>query len=314
MRVLVAGGAGFIGSHLCDRLLAEGHSVTVVDNLITGNADNVDHLADNPGFRLIRHDVSEPLPSIAVDAIFHLASPASPPGYLEYPLKTALANSQGTHHLLELARQCGARFLMASTSEIYGEPLKHPQTEDYWGNVNPVGMRSCYDESKRFGEMLTMVYLREYHLDARIIRIFNTYGPRSDPKDGRVVPNFVTQALTGAPITVYDSGTRTRSFCYVSDLVDGIMRAMFCEGTTGSIVNLGNPDEHSIREFAELIKRLTATQSPIVYRPNISEDDPSRRRPDITRAKQLLGWQPNVDLATGLGFTISWFRERLGLA
>jgi nucleoside-diphosphate-sugar epimerase len=294
--------------------LAEGHSVIVIDSLITGNEDNIRHLKDCPAFRFVKGDVTERLPALEVEAIFHLASPASPPGYLEYPLKTALVNSIGTYNLLELARQSDARFLMASTSEVYGDPLEHPQSETYWGNVNPVGMRSCYDESKRFAEMLTTTYLREYALDARIVRIFNTYGPRSDPQDGRVVPNFVTQAITGQPITVYGSGTQTRSFCYVSDMVDGIMRAMFREGTLGSIVNLGNPEEHTISEFAQFVKRLTGTQAPIVSCPNISEDDPSRRKPNIERAKQLLDWEPKVDLNTGLTLTIAWFRKRLGLA
>lgn len=314
MRVLVAGGAGFIGSHLCDRLIAEGHSVIAVDSLISGNVDNIRHLVDGPSFQLVQHDVAEPLPPVSADAIFHLASPASPPGYLQYPLKTALANSVGTFHLLELAHRCDARFLMASTSEIYGEPLEHPQREAYWGNVNPVGMRSCYDESKRFAEMLTTTFRREYQLDARIVRIFNTYGPRSDPEDGRLIPNFVTQALTGNPITIYGDGTQTRSLCYVSDMVDGIVRAMLRADTAGGIFNLGNPEEHTIREYAELVKELTCSQSPIVYTAKISEDDPTRRRPDITRAKQGLRWEPAVGLTSGLELTIAWFRGRLGMA
>lgn len=314
MRVLVAGGAGFIGSHLCDRLIAEGHCVTAVDNLISGSVENIHHLLNQAGFRFIRHDVTEPLPALAIDAIFNLASPASPPGYLRYPLKTALANSLGTYHLLELARQNNARFLLASTSEIYGEPLEHPQREDYWGNVNPVGMRSCYDESKRFAEMLTTTFRRQHDLDVRIVRIFNTYGPRSDPEDGRLIPNFVTQALTGRPITVYGDGTQTRSLCYVSDMVEGIVRAMYRDGASSVIFNLGNPEEHTVREYAGLVKQLACSPSAIVYTEKISEDDPSRRRPDITRAKETLAWEPQVDLRSGLTSTIAWFRRRLGMA
>jgi nucleoside-diphosphate-sugar epimerase len=313
VRVVVAGGAGFIGSHLCDRLVAEGHHVTVLDNLITGNVGNIQHLLSEPSFRFVEHDIVEALPPVETDAIFNLASPASPPGYLQYPLKTATANSFGTYRLLELACTQGARFLMASTSEIYGEPHVHPQREDYWGNVNPVGMRSCYDESKRFAEMLVTTYRRHLNVDTRIVRIFNTYGPRSDPNDGRVVPNFVTQALWGQPMTVYGTGSQTRSLCYVSDLVDGLMRAMFRDGTVGGIFNLGNPDEHTIREFAEIIRGLAGSSSPIVERPMISEDDPSRRCPDISRAQRELGWNPTIDLSTGVTLTINWFRQELAL-
>lgn len=319
MRILVTGGAGFIGSHLCDALLAEGNDVVCVDNLITGNKRNVAHLAANAHFQFVEHDVTQPLETGAeekVDAIFHLASPASPPGYLEFPLKTALTNSLGTYNLLELARRHGARFLMASTSEAYGDPLEHPQREEYWGHVNPIGVRSCYDESKRFAETLTMIYVREYALDARIIRIFNTYGPRSDPNDGRIVPNFITQALRGEPITVYGDGTQTRALCYVSDLVAGILKAMFTPETEGEVFNLGNPDEHTVLEFAHLVKRLAHSSSPIVYKTapqlgNRIADDPTRRCPNITKAQRVLGWSPTVGLSEGMEKTIAWFREVL---
>lgn len=313
MKILVTGGAGFIGSHLCDALIAEGHEVVCADNLITGSRRNVTHLEGEPRFTFVEHDVTEPM-DITVDAIFHLASPASPPGYLEYPLKTALANSQGTHNLLQLAQKCGARFLMASTSEAYGDPLEHPQREEYWGHVNPIGVRSCYDESKRFAETLTMIYVRQYDLDARVIRIFNTYGPRSDPNDGRIVPNFITQALRGEPITVYGDGTQTRALCYVSDLVEGILKAMFTPETEGEVFNLGNPDEHTVLEFAHVIKRLAASPSPIVYKSapqlgNRIADDPTRRCPDISKARRVLGWSPTVGLAEGMERTIGWFRK-----
>ncbi len=310
---MVTGGAGFVGSHLCERLLADGHEVYCLDSLITGHRHNVEHLQRSGRFHFLQHDVTAPLGDPPpLDAIYHLASPASPPDYLDYPVETALANSQGTYLMLELARAQGARFLFASTSEIYGEPLQHPQREDYWGNVNPVGMRSCYDESKRFGEALTMTYVRKFALDGRIVRIFNTYGPRSDPEDGRLVPNFVSQALRGEPITVYGDGRQTRSLCYVSDLVDGLVRALNASNTQGGVFNLGNPDEHTVLEYAEIIKQLTGSSSPIVFRPYLSEDDPSRRRPDISRAREKLGWEPRVGLTEGLALTIVWFKQRLG--
>ena len=315
MRSVISGGAGFIGSHLCERLLREGHEVVCLDNLSTGHADNVAHLRGESRFDFRPVDVTEPLPDVGrADAVFHLASPASPPGYLRRPVETMLANSVGTHRMLELARASGARFLVASTSEAYGDPLEHPQKETYWGNVNPNGQRSCYDESKRFGEAMTFVYWRSMGLDARIIRIFNTYGPHSDPDDGRIVPNFISQALRGEPITIYGTGEQTRSLCYVSDLVEGIVRAQLSEGTTGEVFNLGNPDEHTVGEYAEIINRMCGGKSEIVYRPFISADDPQRRRPDITKARAQLGWEPKVGLEEGMGRTIAWFRERLGVA
>ena len=312
MKVLVTGGAGFIGSHLCARLLAEGHEVVCVDNLLTGRRENIAALLAAPRFTFLEHDVTSPL-AVEAEAIFHLASPASPPGYLAHPVETALVNSLGTYQLLELARQQGARFLLASTSEVYGDPLVHPQPETYWGNVNPIGPRACYDESKRFAEMLTMVYVRRFDLDARIVRIFNCYGPHSDPNDGRLVPNFITQALRGEPLTVYGTGQQTRSLCYVSDLVEGLVRALFTPGTKGRVYNLGNPDEHTVLEYAQLIKRLCQSDSPIVFRPLPTEDDPRRRCPDITRARTELGWEPRVGLVEGLTLTIAWFRQRLAL-
>ena len=309
MRVLVAGGAGFVGSHLCDYMLAQGHDVTAVDSGITGRAKNVAHLAESGRFTLREHDVIAPF-AWRGDAIFHLASPASPEGYLRHPLTTLRVNSVGTENLLELARENGAKFLFASTSEVYGDPLTHPQSETYWGNVNPIGPRACYDEGKRFGEALTMEYVRQYGLDARIIRIFNTYGPRNDPRDGRVVPNFIAQALAGRPITIYGDGAQTRSFCYVGDLVRGIAAAMFTPETQGEVFNLGNPDERTIREFADMIVRLTATNAPIVHKP-LPADDPQRRRPDIGKARARLGWRPEVTLEEGLRETIAYFREEL---
>jgi nucleoside-diphosphate-sugar epimerase len=306
MRLLVAGGAGFVGSHLCERLLGAGHHVVCVDSLITGARRNVEHLLSRPEFELVVHDVTLPL-DVPVDGVFHLASPASPVAYQEHPEETALANAQGSQHLLRLARQHGAQYLFASTSEVYGDPEEHPQRETYWGHVNPIGPRACYDESKRFGEALTMVYLRHYGLDARIIRIFNTYGPRSDPNDGRLVPNFVTQALRGEALTIYGVGSQTRSLCYVDDLVRGIELAMFGPDTTGEVINLGNPEEHTVLEYAELIRELVDPSIGIVFRP-LPTDDPTRRRPDITRARTLLGWEPSVELRQGLSATIEWFR------
>jgi nucleoside-diphosphate-sugar epimerase len=312
MRIVVTGGAGFVGSHLCERLLAEGNEVVCIDNLITGFRENVADQLGNPRFSFTQSDVIQPfVVEGPVDAIFHLASPASPRGYLRRPLETALVNSVGTNRLLELAVLKGARFLLASTSEAYGDPQIHPQTEEYWGNVNPNGIRSCYDEGKRFAEALTMVYLRESGVDARIVRIFNCYGPRSDPEDGRLVPNFITQALAGQPMTVYGDGSQTRSLCYVSDLVDGLIRMMALPAGRGRVINLGNPDERTVLELAQVIRRLAESTSPIDFVEPISADDPQRRCPDITRARQELGWEPRVGLEEGLVETLDWFRTRL---
>jgi nucleoside-diphosphate-sugar epimerase len=312
MQILVTGGAGFIGSHLCDRLLAAGHRVTAADNFLTGRPANLAHLAGEPNFRLIEQDVSRLQPDESYAAIFHLASPASPVGYGKRPIETLLVNSQGTYHLLELARRHGARFLLASTSEVYGDPTEHPQREDYWGNVNPVGPRSCYDEGKRFAEALTINYVWEYGLDARVVRIFNTYGPRSDPEDGRIVPNFVSQAVTGRPITVFGDGQQTRSYCYVSDLVRGLEMVMFAPDLAGEVFNLGNPAEVPALEFAHLIRKLAGSDSPIVHEPARPEEI-ARRRPEITKATARLGWAPQVPLEDGLRATIAWFREQLGV-
>lgn len=316
MRALVAGGAGFIGSHLSARLLAEGHEVVCVDNLVTGDLRNVAHLRDNAAFQLVEHDLSQTLPELPpVEAIFHLASPASPPGYMRRPIETALVNSVGTKHLLDLATANGAKFLMASTSEAYGDPLEHPQKETYWGNVDPIGLRACYDEGKRFAEMLTSVYWRTHGVDARIIRIFNCYGPHSDPDDGRIVPTFIRQALLGQDLPVHGAGDQTRSLCYVADLVEGIMRVMFRENTTGEVFNLGNPDERTVRDYAEIINRLCGNRSRIVHL-EVPEraGDPQRRCPDIGKAQTKLDWEPRVALEQGLGETIDWFRGRLGIA
>ena len=316
MKAVVTGGAGFIGSHLCARLLDEGHRVACVDNLITGSRDNVAGLLHRTGFEFILHDVTEALPvspDEPVDLVFHLASPASPVGYMRNPLATALANSVGTRNALEVARQHGARFVVASTSEVYGDPLEHPQREEYWGNVNPNGIRSCYDEGKRFGEALTMIYVREYGVDARIVRIFNCYGPNSDPDDGRIVPNFITQALRGEPITVYGDGSQTRSLLYVSDLVDGLLRVAGDAGRAGRVYNLGNPEERTVLDFARTIRRLTSSSAEITFRDQIGEDDPRRRCPDITRARGELGWEPRIGTEDGLLRTIAWMRQRLGL-
>jgi nucleoside-diphosphate-sugar epimerase len=309
MKVLVTGGAGFVGSHLCDALIARGNEVTCVDNYLTGDPENVAHLNGHPQFRLIRHDVSQPL-DVETNAIFHMASPASPVGYRTYSIETLIVNSVGTMNMLRLATEQRARFLVASTSEVYGDPLVHPQTEEYWGNVNPVGLRACYDEAKRFGEAATMEWIRKFEVDARIVRIFNTYGSRSQPDDGRVVPNFIHQAIRGEPLTVYGDGSQTRSFCHVSDLVRGLMAAQFTEGTKGEIFNLGNPREFTILEFAKLVVSLAGTGSTIEYRPLLFEDDPTRRQPDITKAKTRLGWEPVVTTEEGVRETLEWYRQR----
>ncbi len=309
---LVTGGAGFLGSHLCDRLLAEGHRVIAIDNLVTGSVENIAHLAGHPDFRYIKQDVTQYLyiPE-AVNFIFHMASPASPIDYLELPIQTMKVGALGTHNALGLARAKGAAFLLASTSECYGDPLVHPQSEDYWGNVNPIGPRGVYDEAKRFAEALTMAYHRYHGLDTKIVRIFNTYGPRMRLRDGRVVPAFIGQALTGQPITVFGDGSQTRSFCYVSDLIDGIYRLMMSK--FHEPVNIGNPHEMTIKAFAEKIRDRIAPGSEIVYRP-LPVDDPKVRQPDITRARRELGWEPKVAFDQGIPETIEYFRGRVSAA
>ena len=306
---VVTGGAGFLGSHLSDRLLAEGHRVIAIDNLITGNTDNIAHLAGNPDFKFIRHDVTQYIYLAgAVNYVFHFASPASPIDYLQLPIQTLKVGSLGTHNALGLAKAKGAKFLLASTSECYGDPLEHPQSETYWGNVNPIGPRGVYDEAKRFAEAMTMAYHRYHKVDTRIVRIFNTYGPRMRLRDGRVVPAFISQALRGEPLTVFGEGRQTRSFCYVADLIDGIYR--LSQSDFHEPVNIGNPTEFTILEFAKLILKLTGSKSQIGYEP-LPVDDPKQRRPDITRAKKLLSWEPKVDLETGLQRTIGFFRDRV---
>jgi len=312
LRIVVSGAAGFIGSHFCDRLLAEGHTVVGLDNYLTGAASNLAHLADEPRFRFVRQDITEPFTvDGSVDAVVNMASPASPKDYLDHPIETLDVGSTGTRRMLDLAREKGARFLLTSTSECYGDPEVHPQPETYWGRVNPVGPRSCYDESKRFAEALTMACHREHGLATNIARIFNTYGPRMKLDDGRVVPAFLGQALDGAPLTVFGDGSQTRSFCYVSDLVDGLYRLMLSGERFP--VNLGNPHEMTILEFAERIRRLTGSHSAIEFRP-LPEDDPRQRCPDISKARALLGWEPRVQLEEGLRRTVEHFRRAAGIA
>jgi dTDP-glucose 4,6-dehydratase len=309
MRILVTGGAGFLGSHLVERLLTEGHEVIAMDNLITGTTDNIAHLAGNKQFSFIDHDVTNYIYIKGhLDAILHFASPASPVDYLELPIQTLKVGSLGTHNALGLAWAKGARFLLASTSEVYGDPLVHPQTEDYWGHVNPIGPRGVYDEAKRFAEAMTMAYHRAHGVDTRIVRIFNTYGPRMRLNDGRVVPNLVSQALQGKPLTVYGDGSQTRSFCYVSDLIDGIYRLLM----SGEVepTNIGNPTEMTIREFAEHINALTGNAAGICYEP-LPKDDPRQRQPDISKARRVLGWSPKVELQEGLEKTVAWFADRV---
>ena len=305
MKILITGGGGFIGSHLSERLLNEGHNVIIVDNFHTGNRDNVRHLLHNDYLEIIRHDVVDPL-ALEVDQIYNLACPASPIHYQRSPMKTVLTSVMGAINTLTLARDTHARVLQASTSEIYGNPLEHPQTESYWGNVNTIGPRSCYDEGKRVAETLFFDYHREAGVDIRVARIFNTYGPRMCPYDGRVVSNIVLQALRNEPVTIFGDGSQTRSFCYVDDLVDGLIRLMNCDDFTGP-VNLGNPDERSIKEVTELIIKLADSRSEIVYRP-LPTDDPTRRKPDITLAKQALNWQPTINIEQGLPRVIDYFR------
>ncbi len=303
---LVTGGAGFLGSHLCDRLLSEGHRVLCVDNFVTGRHENIAALRENADFRLIEHDISKPLDiDEPLDRVLHFASPASPIDYLELPIQTLKVGSLGTHNALGIAMEHGARYLLASTSEVYGDPLIHPQPESYWGNVNPVGPRGVYDEAKRFAEAMTMAYHRVHGIETRIVRIFNTYGPRMRPKDGRVVPNFVLQALRGEAMTVYGEGQQTRSFCFVDDLVEGIWRLLNSDIDTP--VNIGNPNEMTILQFAERIRELTGSSSEIVFEA-LPEDDPKTRQPDISLARRALGWEPRVPLDDGLAATIDYFR------
>jgi dTDP-glucose 4,6-dehydratase len=309
MRILVTGGAGFLGSHLCDRFLAEGHEVVVLDNLITGSTQNIRHLAGNSRFRFIKQDVTEYLYiDGALDAVLHFASPASPIDYLELPIQTLKVGALGTHKALGLARAKKARFLLASTSEVYGDPQVHPQAEEYWGHVNPIGPRGVYDEAKRFAEAMTMAYQRYHGLETRIARVFNTYGPRMRLDDGRVVPNFIGQALRSEPLTVHGDGSQTRSFCFFSDLIDGVHRLLLSDYRYP--VNLGNPNEKSILELAMLVNELVGSKAGLVNAP-LPVDDPKVRRPDISKARRLLHWQPQVDLERGLQDTIDWFRQGL---
>ncbi len=310
MRILVTGGAGFLGSHLCERLLAAGDEVICLDNFFTGRKKNVRHLLNNPNFDLIRHDITIPI-LLEVDKIYHLACPASPIHYQYNAIKTIKTNVLGTINMLGIAKRAKARILFASTSEVYGDPAMHPQKEDYWGNVNTIGIRSCYDEGKRVAETLMMDYHRQNKVDIKIIRIFNTYGPRMLPDDGRVVSNFIIQALKGEDITVYGKGSQTRSFCYVDDLVEGMVRMMDSENFTGP-VNLGNPEEYTILEFAQKIIAMTGSKSKIAYKP-LPSDDPRQRQPDITLAGQKLGWKPAVSVTDGLTRTIEYFRKELAM-
>ncbi len=308
-RIVITGGAGFLGSHLCDRFIADGHDVICIDNLLTGNADNIAHLMGHPNFRFICHDVTNFIyVEGSIDYMLHFASPASPMDYLRYPIQTLKVGSLGTHKALGFAKAKGARFLLASTSEVYGDPQVHPQPESYWGNVNPIGVRGVYDEAKRFAEAMTMAYHRYHGLDTRIARIFNTYGERMRLSDGRMIPAFMTQALRGEPITIFGDGSQTRSICYVSDLVEGIVRLL--ESDVVEPVNLGNPDEISVLELAEEIRSIVGSSSPIEFCP-LPEDDPKIRRPDISKARQLLGWEPVVPRREGLQRTAEYFRQRL---
>jgi dTDP-glucose 4,6-dehydratase len=309
IRTLITGGAGFIGSHLCERFLDEGHEVIAVDNFITGSLENLDHLRANRRFHFIGHDISFPLKVTGkIDNVLHFASPASPVDYLQYPIQTLKVGALGTHVTLGIAKAHGARYLLASTSEVYGDPERHPQREDYWGNVNQIGIRGCYDEAKRFAEAMVMAYRRTHNVDTRIVRIFNTYGPRMRLDDGRVLPNFMGQALRGEPLTVYGDGSQTRSFCYVDDLVEGIWRLLNAD--FHEPVNLGNPDEVTILQFAEEIRKLIGGSSAIEFRP-LPQDDPKVRKPDIGRARSILKWEPKVGRHEGLKRTLKYFRSRV---
>ncbi len=308
MRVLITGGAGFLGSHLCDRFLAEGHTVIAMDNLITGNTRNIAHLAGNPNFSFIRHDTTNYIYiSGSLDAVLHFASPASPIDYLKLPIQTLKVGALGTHNALGLALAKGARFLIASTSEIYGDPLEHPQKESYAGNVDPIGPRGVYDEAKRYAEAITMAYHNVHAVDTKIVRIFNTYGPRMRLADGRVVPNFIAQALRGEALTVYGNGAQTRSFQYVSDLIEGLYRLL--QSDYNQPVNIGNPTEMTILQFAEAVNEITGNKAGIIYKDERIKGDPQTRQPDITRARTILGWEPKVDLKEGLQKTVEYFRE-----
>ena len=310
MKVLITGAAGFLGSHLTDRFLADGHSVIGVDNFITGHPENIAHLAGNSRFSLMRHNISEyTAVDGPLDGVLHFASPASPVDYLEHPIQTLKVGSLGTHNALGIALAKKARFFLASTSEVYGDPLVHPQPESYWGNVNPIGPRGVYDEAKRFAEAMTMAYHRFHGVDTRIVRIFNTYGPRMRPRDGRVVSNFIVQALNNEPLTIYGDGSQTRSFCFMDDEIDGIYR-LFNNGDSAP-TNIGNPVEYTVKQLAEIVVELTGTASPIVYKP-LPEDDPKVRQPDITRARTMLGWEPKVDVREGVRRTIEFFRTLVG--
>lgn len=312
MNILVTGGAGFIGSHLVERLLLDGNRVVVIDNFLTGSLENLSHLAVDTQLSVIEHDCTEPFAHLLrdreVDRVFNLASPASPKGYGMYPIETLRVNAEGAYNALMVAREHGARYVQASTSEVYGDPEVHPQPEAYWGNVNPIGTRSCYDEGKRYAESMVMEFWRQLGVDARIARIFNTYGPRSMPTDGRVVPNFCVQSLRGEPITVYGSGLQTRSFCYVDDLVEGLILLAEANDIGGEVVNLGNPSEHTILQFAERIIEITGSASEIVYEP-LPQDDPRQRKPDISKAHELLGWKPTVELTEGIEKTLAYFES-----
>ena len=308
MRVLITGGAGFLGSHLCDRFLAEGHTVIAMDNLITGNTRNIAHLAGNPSFSFIRHDTTNYIYiNGSVDAVLHFASPASPIDYLKFPIQTLKVGALGTHNALGLALAKGARFLIASTSEIYGDPLEHPQKESYAGNVDPIGPRGVYDEAKRYAEAITMAYHNVHAVDTKIVRIFNTYGPRMRLADGRVVPNFIAQALRGEPLTVYGDGAQTRSFQYVSDLIEGLYRLL--NSDYNQPVNIGNPTEMTILQFAEAVNEITGNKAGIIFKDERIKGDPQTRQPDITRARAILGWEPKVNLHEGLQQTVPYFRE-----
>ena len=310
MRVLITGAAGFLGSNLCDRFLREGHEVVGLDNFITGHPDNIAHLTGHERFSMVRHNISEATYIAGpLEGVLHFASPASPIDYLELPIQTLKVGSLGTHNALGIAKAKGARFFLASTSEVYGDPLVHPQVESYWGNVNPIGPRGVYDEAKRFAEAITMAYHRAHGVDTRIVRIFNTYGPRMRPRDGRVVSNFIVQALNGEPITIYGDGSQTRSFCFVDDEVEGLYQ-LFMKGDANPC-NIGNPVEYTVRQLAEIVVELTGASVPIVHQP-LPEDDPKVRRPDISRARAMLGWEPQVDVRTGVQRTIDYFRTLVG--